>query len=162
VTLVDGAPTSTPEWAAAYVEEHRADVEALRAATRCDGCDWELRLEDGARAKIPEVFRARNLALLLVLDGHAHAAAGDPRAAPAGAGRARGPAGPFLPVRIGASGGRPAARALARLVTSTALSAGDLAEVEREVAVLEGLAPGRAEPLRRERLLTLATWADIA
>jgi hypothetical protein len=153
--LAADAPAPLPGWALAYIDLHRADVEALRQATRADRCDWRIDYEEG-----PPLFNVRAPTDLLILTGHERALAGQPREA----------AERYLDaLRVGADVGDDslvhamisvavvyqAGTALQHLLDTRTLARDDIVEIERELDLLAPALPTSARAFRGERLLAL-------
>jgi hypothetical protein len=63
--------------AAGFVDEHRAQIAAVRDATHCTRCDWEFEWEKGVAAPLPPLLSVRFLAQLTIAEGYERLAAGD-------------------------------------------------------------------------------------
>jgi hypothetical protein len=157
--VVVGAPGPIPGDVVAILERHRDDIAALREATRGARCGPLFDLVDHAgRSPPPNLLYARTLANLLLLEGEERARAGDARGAAERDldcmrfGADLGADGSLLCVLVGISVRALGEEALARRIASGALAVGDLAEVERELSVLDGLVAPLERTVRLERI----------
>jgi hypothetical protein len=166
-TAVFAAPAPLSADAAAFMAAHADAIAALREATRAARCDWKLAYEDGIAMPIPNLVVLRVLAEMLILDGHARELAGDPRGAAeryldcVRFGADLGEGGDVLLFMGSVSFSATGDRQLARLAGSGALADADLAEVERELGLLEAAIPALAGAVRAERLIHVADLLEL-
>jgi hypothetical protein len=163
------APAAPPPGAvAALLAAHADDLAALRDATRAERCDFGTEWERGAAAPIPNFLAMRALAGLLVLDGRARALAGDAAGAAErdldcmrfGADVSTQGTTIFLLMGLALRG--IGERNLVALVESGALDGPALAEVDRELAALDGLVAPLGAAVRGEWRENVPLWISLA
>jgi hypothetical protein len=148
--------------AKAVLERHRADIAALREATRCKRCQLGVDFDPVSVFGRPVTMAVRRLGAALVTEGHERAQAGDT----AGAAeryldsvRFGGDVAPgsTLSGLVAGSVEESGLKALGRLVLAGAASAALLEQIERERSLLEAGRGRLADGFRGDRLF----WCDL-
>jgi hypothetical protein len=162
----DAAPAPLPPEIAAELARRSVDLVAICEATRAERCDFDLEPSLDKSGTAPDPVALIGLTGLLVLEGHERERAGDFRIAAelyldlARFGADMDHGGPFPIIWLGTAL-RAGLGALEREIAAGGLRAEDLAEVDRELATLEGLFEPSASVIRRERLRQDGRWISM-
>jgi hypothetical protein len=162
----DAAPAPLAPEIAAELARRSADLVAICEATRAERCDFDLEPSLDKSGTAPDPVALSGPTGLLILEGHERERAGDFRIAAelyldlARFGVDMDHGGPFPTIWLGTAL-RAGLGALEREIAAGGLRAEDLAEVDRELAILEGLFEPSASVIRRERLRQDRRWISM-